>query len=110
MGRCVEITLEVGGKLGEIFKSLTLKNLKGNTPNSGGVTRIELGNLLENFKTGILGEMGSQLDALQYKKRQEEERAIMSILCPICSTKHPQRECPLNNIFVCHIYMDDHRT
>ena len=30
---------------------------------------MELGNLLENFNTDILGAMGSQLDALQAKKR-----------------------------------------
>ena len=42
-------------------------NVRGSIPNSGGHTRIELGNLLENFKTDILGAMGSQLDALQAK-------------------------------------------
>ena len=72
--------------------------------------RIELGKLLENFKTNILGAMGSQLDVLQDNKRQEEKFAAMSILCPICRTKNPQREFPLNNISVCHIYMDDHTT
>ena len=69
---------------------------------------MELGNLLENFKTNILGAMGSQLDALQGKKRKEEECAAMSILCPRCRTKHPQRELPLNNISVSHICMDEH--
>ena len=43
---------------------------------------MELGNLLENFKTDILGAMGSQLDVLQYKKIQEEEQATTSIFCP----------------------------
>ena len=71
---------------------------------------MELGNLLENFKTNILGAMGSQLYALQAKKRQDEERAVMSISFPRCRTKHPQRECPLNNISVCHIYTGDHPT
>ena len=47
--------------------------MRGNIPSSGGVTRVELGNLLENFKTDILGAMGSQLDALQAKKRKDEE-------------------------------------
>ena len=65
------------------------RNLKGNTPSLGGVTRMEIGNLLENFKTNILGTMGSQLDALQAKKRQDEERAAMSIFFPGCRTKHP---------------------
>ena len=71
---------------------------------------MELGNLLENFKTDLLGAMGSQLDALQAKKRQDEEQAAMSIFCPRCRTKHPQRECPLNNIFVCHICTKEHPT
>ena len=34
---------------------------------------MELGNLLESFKIDILGEMGSQLDALQANKRKYEE-------------------------------------
>ena len=50
---------------------------------------MELGNLLENFKTDILGAMGSQLYTLQDKKRQDEEQAVMSIFCPRCRTKHP---------------------
>ena len=65
---------------------------------------------MENFKTDILGAMGSQLDALQSKKRKDEERAVMSIFYPICRSKHPQWEFPLNNIFVCHICMEDHPT
>ena len=69
---------------------------------------MELGNLLENFKTDILGAMGSQLDVLQAKKRKEEERAAMSIFSPRCRTKHLQRESPLNNISVCHICIEEH--
>ena len=95
---------EVGRNLREPYN----RNLKGNTPSSGGVTRIELGNLLENFKTDILGAMGSQLDALQAKKRQEEEHAAMSMFCTRCITKHPQWEFPLNNISVCHICTEEH--
>ena len=65
------------------------RNVRGNVPSSGGVTRVELGNLLENFKTDILGAMGSQLVSLQAKKRQDEERAAMCIFCPRCRTKNP---------------------
>ena len=71
---------------------------------------MKRGNLLENFKTNILGAMGSQLDALQAKKRQEEERATMRIFYPRCITKHPQWEFPLNKIFVCHICTEGHPT
>ena len=34
----------------------------------------------------------------------------MSIFCLRCRTKHPQRECPLNNIYVCHICTEEHPT
>jgi hypothetical protein len=36
---------------------------------SGGVTREEVGNLLENFKTDILSTMTTQLDVLQAKQK-----------------------------------------
>ena len=98
----------IRGKFGRNLREPYNRNLKGNTPISEGVTRVELGNLLENFKTNILGAMGSQLDVLQVKKRQEEECAVMSIFFPTCRTKHPQQECPLNSIFVCHICTEEH--
>ena len=55
-------------KVGKNFQDPYSRNVRGNLPSSGGVTRVDLGNLLENFKTDILGEMGSQLDSLQAKK------------------------------------------
>jgi hypothetical protein len=36
-------------------------------PTSGGVTRIEIGNLLENFKTYIINTISSQLDTMKIK-------------------------------------------
>ena len=63
----------IRGKVGRILREPYNRNLKGNTPSSRGVTRIELGNLLENFKSDILGAMGSQLDGLQANKIQEQE-------------------------------------
>ena len=96
------------GKVVKNFREPFSKNIRGNVPSSRGVTRVELGNLLDNFETDILGAMGSQLDSLQGKRIQDKERAVMSIFCPICRTKHPQRECPLNNIFVCHICIKEH--
>ena len=34
----------------------------------------------------------------------------MRIFYPRCRTKHPQWECPLNNIFICHICTEEHPT
>ena len=42
------------GKVGKNFREPYSRNVKGDIPSSGGVTRVELGNLLENFKTDIL--------------------------------------------------------
>ena len=67
------------GKVGRNIQEPYYRNLKGNTPILGGVTRIELGNLLKNFKIDILGAMGSQLDVLQAKKRQELGRLSREI-------------------------------
>ena len=61
------------GEVGKNFQEPYSRNVRGNIPSSGGVTRVELGNLLDNFKTDILVAMGSQLDSLQDKKRQDEE-------------------------------------
>jgi hypothetical protein len=72
------------------------KNTKTST--SGGVTKVELGNLLENFKTDLLGTIGSQLDTLKIKRKQEEENPVLSIFCPKCRKRHPLRECPLDNV------------
>jgi hypothetical protein len=76
----------------------------------GGITKEEIGNLLENFKIDILRKIGSQLDTLKLKKKQEEENASMSIYFPRCRRKHSLRECPLDNILVCGFYTKDHST
>jgi hypothetical protein len=55
---------------------------------SGSVTRVELGNLLENFKIDLLSTLSSQIDTLQVEKKEEKE-PILSIFCSKCRNKHP---------------------
>jgi hypothetical protein len=56
-------------------RAKTWKNVKDpynrslKTVSSCGITREEIGNLLENFKTVILSTIGSQLDTLKLKKK-----------------------------------------
>jgi len=38
----------------------------------GGITHVEIGNLLEDFKTDILGTLKMQLDIMKAKKKQAE--------------------------------------
>jgi hypothetical protein len=96
------------GKTAKSVREPVNKNTKTST--SGGVTRVELGNLLENFKTDILGTIGSQLDTLKIKRKQEEENPVLSIFCPKCRKRHPLRECPLDNVPVCAICTENHKT
>ena len=70
---------------------------------SGGATRDEIGNLLEEFKTKMLSSFASQIDALQVKKKQAEAEAALSIFCSKCREKHPLRECPLDKVPICTI-------
>jgi hypothetical protein len=76
---------------------------------SGIVTRIELGNLLENFKINILSTISNQLDALKLKKKQEED-VVFAIFCTKCRKKNPEKECPLNVIEVCGLCTLEHPT
>ena len=46
---------------------------------SGGATRAEIGNLLEEFKTEMLSSFASQIDTLQVKKRQAKAEAALAI-------------------------------
>jgi hypothetical protein len=95
------------GKATKSVREPVNKNTKTST--SGGVTRVELGNLLDNFKTDLLGTIGSQLDTLKIKRKQEEEHPVLSIFCPKCRKRHPLRECPLDNISVCAICTEKHK-
>jgi hypothetical protein len=42
---------------------------RDNKISTEGVTRVEIGNLLENFKTDILGTLTTQLDIMQAKQK-----------------------------------------
>ena len=73
------------------------------------MVRVELGNLLENFKIDILSTLSSQLDTIKTKKKQDEENAILTIFFSRCRKRHPLKECPLNNVSICGFYTDNHQ-
>jgi hypothetical protein len=75
---------------------------------SGSVTRVELGNLFENFKTDLLSTLNSQFDTLKAKKKQEEQESILSIFCSKCRNKHPLRDYSLDNIQLCGFCLETH--
>jgi len=57
--------------------------------------------LFEDFETDLLNTLGTQVDILETRKKQEEQDQVLSTFCPKCRKKHPLRECPLDNIHVC---------
>ena len=57
-----------------------------------------------------MSTLGTQVDVLKSKKNQDEQDQVLSIFCPKCRNKHPLRECPLDNIHVCGICIENHST
>ena len=89
-------------------KAKARKGVRVVKSSSGGITRLELGNLLENFKTDILGTISAHMDTLSIKKKFEDE--ALAIFCSRCKKKHPIKNCPLNSISVCGVCAEDHTT
>lgn len=76
----------------------------------GGVTKAEIGKLLDNLRTDILSTLSAQMDTLQAKKKQMELEKTMAIFCPQCRKKHSLKECSLNTVELCTIYEQTHAT
>jgi len=84
--------------------------VRDNKISTEGVTRIEIGNLLENFKTDILGTLTTQFDIMQAKQKQMEAERNLAIFCPRCRKKHSHKECLLDTVQTCAICTKDHLT
>ena len=83
---------------------------RDNKISGGRITRAEIGNLLEDFKTDILGTLTMQLDIMQSKQKQAEAEQNLVIFCPRCRKKHSHKECPLDMVQTCGICTKDHAT
>ena len=76
------------------------------------VSREKTGNMLDEFKTAILGSLSEQLDTLKIQNKQKAEANSLAIFCPKCRKKHAIRECPLDAKVVetCMIFSESHET
>lgn len=77
---------------------------------TGNITRAELGNLFEDFKTDLLSTLRNKIDTLKTNKRQDEQKQKLSIFCPKCRWKHALKECPLDNVQICGFCIENHDT
>jgi len=83
---------------------------RDNKTSAEGVTRVEIGNLLENFKTDILGMLKTQLAIMHAQQKKSEAEQNLAIFYPRCRKKHSHKECPLDVVQVCTICTKDHST
>jgi len=72
--------------------------VRDNKISTEGVTRAEIGNLLDIFKTDILGTLITQFDVMQAKQKQMEAEQNLAIFYPQCRKKHSHKECPLDAV------------
>eukprot|EP00253_Pinus_taeda_P025658 PITA_25658 len=84
--------------------------VRDNRISAEGIMRAEIGNLLENFKTDILGTLTTQFDIMQAKQKQVEVEQNLAIFYSQCRSKHSHKECPLDAVQVCTICTKDHST
>ena len=101
----VKNTQEAGKELENIY---VISKIAKSTTRS--ITRDEFGNLLEDFKTNLLSTLGTHVETLKTRKRQEEHDQLLSIVCPKCREKHPLKECPLDSIQICGLCTRNHST
>jgi hypothetical protein len=89
------------------------RNNKGSVQqkgSGGGVTKEEIGNLLDNLRTDILSTLSAQDGHLASKTKAARIGQDYGVFCPKCRKKHPERECPLNSIEECAICELNHAT
>lgn len=55
------------------------------------LSRAEIGNMLNEFKTDILGSLSEQLDTLKIQNKQKTEADSLAIFCSKCRKKHTLR-------------------
>ena len=77
---------------------------------NGGATHVEIGNLLENFKTKMMSSISLKIDVLRAKQKQAVEDLTLGVFYPKCRKNHPLKECPLNKVEVCQLCELNHDT
>ena len=72
--------------------------------------KIEIRNMLEDFKSEMLHTLSLQMDTMQIKRKKEEVERALAIFFPRFTRRHPINECPLNVIKVFSVCEEIHST
>ena len=73
-----------------------------------GVTKAEIGNLLDSLRTDILSTFVWTDWHIASKIETNRIRKNYGHIFPTCRKKHPQRECSLNSRGVCNLWAEAH--
>jgi hypothetical protein len=73
------------------------------------ITKDNIGNLFENFKTDIISSLSSKIDFLHIKRKEVVDKAMV-VFFPMCRENHPLSEFPRDIINICGIFDLDHPT
>ena len=86
--------------------------IRANKSATRSVSRAEIGNMLDEFKTDILGSLSEQLNTIKIQNKQKTKAEALTIFCQKCRKKHALREFPLDakNVETCMIYWESHET
>ena len=86
--------------------------IRVNKSATGSVSRAEIGNMIEEFKTDILGSLSEHIDTFKLQNKQKAETDALAIFYPKCRKKHALREFPLDAkiIETCVICSENHET
>jgi len=84
-------------------KMATNRNVGSST-----LSKNEIANQMEDFKSDMRWFLAMQLDTLQIQRRKEEVKRALAIFYPRCTRKHPRNECPFHSIEVCFVCERDH--
>ena len=57
----------------------------------GTISRVEIGNMLDEFKTDIQRILSEKIDTLKLQNKQKAETDALAIFCPKCRKKHALR-------------------
>ena len=99
-----DITQKTWNEIKEICQSYsrdTIKNGRGlrslphKTNGGSGVSKMELSNLLSDFKKDIINDVTTQLDTMQAQRKKDEVDAILTKFFPRCRERKKNCTCKI---------------